>query len=537
MAASYYAARAITIAGKFYNAGDVIDTTGWNTGVLSEYLRMGWIAVDSTATTTVGSAALAWAPPTLNNPIEMSVTTAGVINLTAGQDYILKLPTNTPLSVNGGLQVVGGRHVVIIGGEIQIPSSAPLNGPNYTELRAALFQGQTGVVHVEGVKCYAQSGGIINEGFDFIAPAAVAQLQNIRIEHLTRPDLQHCDFIQPYGGLAELRVDKFTGSSIYQGITLKNDLGIVGGALLRRVNIVGEATAGNFQQYLWQDSSNIPIELYEFYLQQPSFQAIQGAVWPNQSGSYPRQSFVQVDGSVAWPSATNIKGSVKPGLPATGEFVSATSAGIGYSTPGYQRRERITIADGSAQVASRAGLQVVGANSVLDDPANDRVVVVAQAIGLDMPRTFIGHATSALTGNGGTSSARYTRFLTGGPCSKIAIQVGTQSGNISVAIYRNSGVGTAAVPGTRVATTGAIACPVTGYQEISLGSTLQIYPGDWVGVSADNATATFQTYQTSQLAAMGAGVSYLQTSGAHPCPATPTGVSAASNGLQGVGVA
>lgn len=483
------------------------------------------------------SSPLSWAPPTLSNPTEIAVTTAGVINLTAGQDYVLKLPSGGPLTVNGGLQVVGGRHVVIVGGEIKIPASAPLTGPNYTELRAGLFQGQTGVIHIEGVKCYAESGGIINEGFDFIAPAAIAQLQNIRIEHLTRPDLQHCDFIQPYGGLAELRVDKLTGSSIYQGITLKNDLGVVGGAMLRRINIVGEATAGNFQQYLWQDSSDIPIELYEFYLQQPSFQALVGAVWPNQSGSYPRQSFLQSDGSVAWPPAANIKGEVKPGPPPGGDFVPSTVAGVGYSTPGYERRERIIVSDGTSQVASRSRMQFLGANSVLDDPANDRIVITAQAIGLDMPRTFLGHATSALTGNGGTSSARYTRFLTGGLCSKIGLQIGTQSGNISVAVYRNSGVGTLAVPGARVATTGAVACPASGYQELSLGATVRIYPGDWLAISADNATATFQTYQSSQLTQMAAGVSYLQTSGAHPCPATPASLSAATNGAQVVGVA
>lgn len=47
MAVTYYAARAISIGGTAYNAGDTVSTVGWTTALISEYVRLGWLAEDN----------------------------------------------------------------------------------------------------------------------------------------------------------------------------------------------------------------------------------------------------------------------------------------------------------------------------------------------------------------------------------------------------------------------------------------------------------------------------------------------------------
>ena len=110
--------------------------------------------------------------------------------------------------------------------------------------------------------------------------------------------------------------------------------------------------------------------------------------------------------------------------------------------------------------------------------------------------------------------------------SKIGLEVVVQSGNISVAAYRNSGTGRSSVPGVQLATSGAIACP-SGVTQIALGSSISLAAGDWLALSCDNGTATFRSILSGTLITdMGAGRIYVQTS-AHPLPATPSSLSAA----------
>lgn len=85
----------------------------------------------------------------------------------------------------------------------------------------------------------------------------------------------------------------------------------------------------------------------------------------------------------------------------------------------------------------------------------------------------------------------YFRVVAGGTISSIRLTVGTASGNICVAVYRNTGSGLAAVPGTRAISSGSIACPVAGVQTVSLGGSIAVNPGDWFALGADNVTATF----------------------------------------------
>jgi hypothetical protein len=126
-----------------------------------------------------------------------------------------------------------------------------------------------------------------------------------------------------------------------------------------------------------------------------------------------------------------------------------------------------------------------------------------------------------------TNGAIYARVLGGGPVSKIGLQCQVSSGNISVGVHQNSGVGRAAVPGARIATSGAVACPAVGYAEVSLGGSVPVAPGDWFSISADNVTASFLcNLGVAVDSSIGLGRQFRQAT-AHPVPATPSGLLAA----------
>lgn len=135
-------------------------------------------------------------------------------------------------------------------------------------------------------------------------------------------------------------------------------------------------------------------------------------------------------------------------------------------------------------------------------------------------RTGSGALVSNPTSVAFSNRGFYARVLGGkAGVSSLDIHVGVQSGNVSVAVYRNNGLlGTAARPtGSPVATSGSVACPATGRQTISLGSTVDINAGDWLFLSADNSTATFGRFPSAGVMATLPGVAYYQAS-AHPAP-------------------
>lgn len=85
--------------------------------------------------------------------------------------------------------------------------------------------------------------------------------------------------------------------------------------------------------------------------------------------------------------------------------------------------------------------------------------------------------------------------------SKVRLEVTTQSGNIALAVYRSNGsTGVLNKPsGSPAISTGSIACPAVGVNNISLGGSVTINAGDWIALSADSATAQFR----SELSAYG----------------------------------
>lgn len=87
-------------------------------------------------------------------------------------------------------------------------------------------------------------------------------------------------------------------------------------------------------------------------------------------------------------------------------------------------------------------------------------------------------------------------------CSKIALLVGTSSGNISVEVYSNTGTGSSARPtGAPRASSGSVACPASGEAQVALASSVTISEGDWIALWCDNATATFGRAPASAMTA------------------------------------
>lgn len=157
---------------------------------------------------------------------------------------------------------------------------------------------------------------------------------------------------------------------------------------------------------------------------------------------------------------------------------------------------------------------------------------------LDFPATLdmLGQevAYSALAG---ANRQYYWRSVGSGYITGIALTVGTQSGNISVSVYRNTGRGRSAAPGARRATSGSVPCPAPGYAEVALTAGIYVEVGDWIALSCDNTTATFLRGATPFASALTRGRS-LYSDNSHPGPAdvTTAGKADQGHGLVLVGV-
>ena len=183
---------------------------------------------------------LRWPRPELRDARTIRVAAGGgELWLKPGRDYRVKL--TAPVRAVGGLVIHGGRNVTLVGGRVTIPHAGADATPQ--ERRALLLDDQTGVVHVEGL-LVDNSGGDLTEGIQIAAPRAVVQIQNVRIEGIHARDPvgfsdSHPDLIQPGGGVRELRVHRFTGTTAGQGFFLRGEDAPIGRVVLSQVNIVG----------------------------------------------------------------------------------------------------------------------------------------------------------------------------------------------------------------------------------------------------------------------------------------------------------
>jgi hypothetical protein len=279
--------------------------------------------------------ALRWAPPTLVEPKTITLGTGYTHTVLAtNRDYIVKLPATKKV---GGTWIDGGHNVVIVGGAVSIPASAGTE--NGAERRAFYIKGSTGTVHIEGVEIDNPSGTQF-DGVAIAAPEATVQLENLRIVNL-RGGLNsyHADVVQPWGGVKALRIDRLTGSSDYQGLTIPEDLGPIGSSAISNVNLTALSTPTTEKggHMLWltkgtQSCLSRPVSLSNVYLQPREGRSLSTSVWPSSASSL--SCAASGSSLVSWPKLP-VSGGVNLGTPAAGDYVPAGSVGLGYKTPGY----------------------------------------------------------------------------------------------------------------------------------------------------------------------------------------------------------
>lgn len=281
-------------------------------------------------------------PPPLTEPqrVEVSVdATSNVLSLDPERDYVVAMP-DEPL--RRGLVLKGGRNVVLIGGEIDIPWQG--TNPTIAQRTGLKIVGATGTVHVEGLLLHGED---ISEGIQIDAPQAIVQLQNIGVFGIHARDQvdfsdNHPDIVQTYGNVRELHIDGLTGSSDYQGLLFKVDVGPGphGPVTLRNVNLIGLPTA-RYLLWLGTEPGFGTVTLDDVWIDVPPERdgGLRRSVWPPANGDHPDRATIlpQSDGRhlARWPHAMNptVVGVVREGRPPGGDFVSPGAIGIGYERP------------------------------------------------------------------------------------------------------------------------------------------------------------------------------------------------------------
>ena len=137
----------------------------------------------------------------------------------------------------------------------------------------------------------------------------------------------------------------------------------------------------------------------------------------------------------------------------------------------------------------------------------------------------------------GPGRSVYHRLVDGAASATLVwLWVNTASGNVSFALYGTKNSGRSSQPDTRKSTTGAILCPAAGYVEVAVTPAAAIVNGDWVGISADNTTATFLVgITTPQNVGLAKGASHFEIT--HPAPATANAPSPAPGRIFVMGAA
>ncbi|HEV7298366.1 MAG TPA: PEP-CTERM sorting domain-containing protein [Tepidisphaeraceae bacterium] len=276
-------------------------------------------------TASVSAAPLSWAPPTLTTPTVIDVakvlrdapawkTTPGHLDLDVTKDYVIHMPS-TSMTVPGGLGIIGGRNVVVIGGDVRFDEAPAADSPS-THRRGLYVKGSTGTVHVEGLRI---GGDHLAEGIniDVRTPGAIVQVQNMRIGRaLGSREGHHADVLQTWGGPSQLRVDRLSGFSSYQGFFL-NPMDFSSTPVdlfdFRNMNVV---TGG----YAYWQTSDFPIAIQNVWArsENPTRDNVDDLLWPKV-------------GTQNWRDWADVRLGTPPG----GDFVPEGVAGVDYVSPGY----------------------------------------------------------------------------------------------------------------------------------------------------------------------------------------------------------
>jgi hypothetical protein len=278
------------------------------------------------------AAGLRWAPPALVDPTAIGVPRRGYteVRLDPEKDYVVELPAG---GRRGGLTILGGHDVVIVGGQITVPDSG---GTDDVLRRALYIKGATGTVHVEGV-LFDAAPGVMWDGIDVAAPEATVQIENVRVSGVRgRAADFHGDVVQPWGGVRELRIDRLSATSDYQGLTIPVDQGPIGTALISRVDLHRIRRDPHRGRLLWLTSGSRTCESYPARLKRVFVEPRPGhggglgaAIWPG-TGLPPACPARTSAGTATWPALPEVVGHVRLGDPPHGPYVPPGLAGDEY---------------------------------------------------------------------------------------------------------------------------------------------------------------------------------------------------------------
>lgn len=276
---------------------------------------------------TAAMAQLLYPAPVLESPQTIELANAPTVTkLADGKDYIVKLPAVRKM---GSTSIIGGRNVVMIGGEIGVPKGDDTR-------RAIYLKGQTGTVHIEGVKIDVSSAEA--DAIAIAAPDAVVQIQRVYIKGVNGfLRTWHADIIQPWGGVKKLLVDQMTAYSAYQGLQFTALTGPIGEVKFSRVNLFGTGkqvwtkglNGGNGGYLLYMPCNvQVPIILQDVYLKGRAERAIGNSAYPPSDKSTKCPSRIE-HGLQVFPSHP-VKGGLTLKARPLGNYVPEKSVGLKY---------------------------------------------------------------------------------------------------------------------------------------------------------------------------------------------------------------
>lgn len=316
---------------------------------------------------------LNWAPPSCGDRDHRCITldlentgSRQTPSLDNNTDYRIYLPSSGPLV--GGITITGGRHVQIIGGEIDL--TYPCSNDKSACIGIYIAKNSPGAVFVEGVwisnasaigptcpggasstvqTCSTGDGIDVNTADNGKINVNTITLENIRIDGISGCSGygDHADVFQPYQAPDDtIRIDRMTGVTNCQGLTLDPDLAYsrwhtsTASITIQdtNVDVVSNPYWGTVRGIAWwltygTGCKSGLIFLTNDYSSAPRTDPTPSGIWPDPGtdtcGARGSRGVV----SVPDPS---IKGSIRTGVPAGGDFVPRGAAGLGYRSPGYR---------------------------------------------------------------------------------------------------------------------------------------------------------------------------------------------------------
>jgi hypothetical protein len=312
---------------------------------------------------------LTWAPPQCGGGHRCEDLYLGntgshqTLSMDDSTDYRIHLPATGPLV--GGITITGGRNVQIIGGEIDLTYPCSNDASDCTGIYIA--KNSPGAAFVEGVwihnassigptcpggasgtlqTCSTGHGIDVNTADNGEINVNTITLENIRIDGVSGCSGydDHADVFQPYQAPGDtIQVDRMTGATNCQGLQLDPDLAyskwhrFPSSITIKNTNV--DAAYNPYRKeangYTWWLTYGFtcisgPIVLSNDYYSGLRGDPAAGSVWPD-----PGCGAQDSNGVVSWKDV-DVKGVLRNGTPAGGDFVPASAVGVGYRSPGYQ---------------------------------------------------------------------------------------------------------------------------------------------------------------------------------------------------------